>query len=103
MPDQLSVLEPRVVHVTPSGLVMMRSVPKPATATNMPFPNVTEVQELAGTLRGVQEMPSVLVITRFVPVGLTATKVPFPKVTPFQLFASAALRAVHVVPSARTC
>ena len=103
MPDQLSVLDPREVHVTPSGLVMIRSVPKPATATKRPFPYVTEVQVLAGTLRAVQVMPSVLVITRFVPLTLTATKVPFPNVTLLQKLASVALRAVHVVPSARTC
>lgn len=101
MPDQASVLEPREVHVTPSGLVIM--LPEPATAANTPFPYVTEVQGLAGTLRAVQVMPSELVITRFVPLLLTATKVPFPKVTLLQKFASVALRAVHVVPSARTC
>ena len=87
----------------PSGLVMMRSVPNPATATKTPFPYVTDVQLLAGTLRAVQVMPSVLVITRFVPLLLTATKVPFPKVTLLHWFASAALRAVHVIPSARPC
>jgi hypothetical protein len=79
---------------------MMRSVPEPATATKTPFPYVTEVQVLAGAVRAVQVMPSVLVITRFVPLLLTATKVPFPYVTEFQVFASVAVRAVQVVPSA---
>jgi hypothetical protein len=34
------------------------------------------------------------------PILLTATKVPFPYVTEFQVFASVAVRAVQVVPSA---
>jgi hypothetical protein len=60
---------------------MTRLVPDEATATNSPFPYVTEVQPLAGgaVTVEVQVSPSGDVITRFAPPEFaTATNLPFP-------------------------
>ena len=79
----------REVQVSPSGLVITRSVPLEATATNnglLPTPTVPYVTERQSTyvVNGVetpevvQVVPLVLIITLTAPVLFTETNRPLP-------------------------
>jgi hypothetical protein len=74
-------------------------VPLELTATNKPFPYVTDSQVLfAAAVRAVQVAPLfVLVITA--PLAPTATNAPSPYVTEFQLEVVPVVREVQLIPS----
>ena len=70
------------------------------TATNTPLPYATALHPIAVTPTVVQFIPSGEYITRDeLPLFATATNNPLPYVTLFQVFASAAVRNVQLIPS----
>jgi hypothetical protein len=93
---KVTVLEIALAHV-----ITLSTVGLFASATNIPFPNVTDRQSLSlAEVREVQLIPSGLVITRFpVPLVETATNNPFPCTTECQRLFAADVREVQLIPS----
>ena len=83
--ESVAFVVERVVHVIPSGLVIiLLFVPELATARNSPPANVTEIQLplLTAAVLPVHVMPSGLVITRLDPELATATNNGLPLTIP---------------------